>query len=46
MLGGVKKSRSTKLFIAVFVLPTFLIYCVFGIYPVINSFITSFYKWS
>lgn len=46
MLSGMKKSRSTKLFIAVFVLPTFLVYCIFGIYPVINSFITSFYKWS
>lgn len=40
------KSRSTKLFIAVFTIPTLLFYCVFGIYPVIKGLISSFYKWS
>jgi len=42
----IKDFKSTKLFIAVFTLPTLLLYCLFGIYPVIKGFITSFYKWS
>lgn len=42
----IKALKSTKLFIMVFILPTLVIYCLFGIYPVIKGLITSFYKWS
>lgn len=46
MTHGMKKSFSTKMFIAVFILPTLLLYCAFGIYPVFKGAFISLFSWS
>ncbi|MGN7456228.1 carbohydrate ABC transporter permease [Paenibacillus pasadenensis] len=43
-LGGAKLQR--KLFIAAFIIPTFLYFCLFTIYPIVQALYNSFYDWS
>ncbi|PLT45195.1 sugar ABC transporter permease [Paenibacillus sp. FSL W8-1187] len=43
-LGGAKGQR--KLFIAAFIIPTFLYFCLFTIYPIVQALYNSFYDWS
>src|SRR4051794_36988118 len=40
------KKLKRNLFIASFIIPTFLFFCVFTIYPVIQALQKSFYDWS
>lgn len=40
------KRWKRNLFIASFIIPTFLFFCVFTIYPVVQAFQKSFYDWS
>ncbi|OXM17082.1 carbohydrate ABC transporter permease [Paenibacillus herberti] len=43
-LGGAKLQR--KLFIAAFIIPTFLYFCLFTIYPILQALYNSFFDWS
>ena len=46
ILENSKNTLSKKVFIAVFLLPTFILYCTFSVYPIIKGLTMSFYKWS
>jgi N-acetylglucosamine transport system permease protein len=43
-IGKAKRQRS--IFIAAFIIPTFLYFCVFTIYPLIQALYNSFFDWS
>ena len=42
----IKEKRSKKVFIAVFILPSLLGYCIFVLYPMLKGMFYSFYDWS
>lgn len=41
-----KMNGSTKRFIAICTIPTFLLYAIFVLYPIVNMFALSFVKWN
>lgn len=41
-----KKSRETNKVAAFFLLPVFIVIFIFMIYPIVDTFISSFYKWN
>lgn len=40
------KSKNKNLFILICVLPTFILYATFGLFPALRSIVMAFYKWS
>lgn len=45
-LKGLGRQLKENRFVYLFISPFFIIYTIFGLYPMIYSFVLSFYKWS
>src|SRR4051812_45905152 len=46
MISNLTAKRQRAIFIAAFILPTFLFFCVFTVYPVVQSLYYSLFDWS